>query len=385
MKKFNRDRMQNSLYIKLKSGEEKVVFMHANVISSKDGNNFTIVSVSDISEEISCHFLEIGTRAETENGFYNIIGKDRKMRDIYSLIKAAADSQVNVLITGETGSGKEIIARAIHDLSTRRKMPFVAVNCSSLTETLLESELFGHVKGSFTGAIKDKMGKFEQAGGGTIFLDEIGEISPYIQVKLLRVIQEKIIQKVGDNHDIQIDMRIMAATNKDLTSLMQIGEFREDLYYRLKVFNIHTVPLREHITDLPLLLEYFIHRFNRMTGKNIKGLSNEARRLLMEHPWPGNVRELENSIEHAFVLCNQDEIDIMDLPSEIRNIDNLSPLVTPSFVAKQKRASIRVKMSKKELIHLLNQYQWNRQKTAEALGISRVALWKKMKRLNIHS
>ena len=196
----------------------------------------------------------------------------------------------------------------------RKSKPFIKVNCSALTETLLESELFGHVKGSFTGAYKDKIGKFEAAGGGTVFLDEIGEISQMIQVKLLRVIQEKIVERVGDNKPIKVDMRIITATNKNLRELVSKGLFREDLFYRLNVFPVHTPSLRDRMNDIPLLAEYFIAKFNSATGKHIKGLTEDAYRIMMDYNWPGNVRELENSIEHAFVVCNKKMIDIFDLP-----------------------------------------------------------------------
>src|SRR4030042_3094494 len=193
-------------------------------------------------------------------------------------------------------------------------MPFITVSCSALSEALLESELFGHVKGSFTGAYKDKIGKFESAQKGTLFLDEIGDISPLIQLRLLRVIQEKTIVRVGDNREIKVDMRIITATNKNLRELVSKGEFREDLFYRLNVFSIYTIPLRERSVDIPILANFFIKKFNRETGKNIKGFTDDALRLILDYCWPGNIRELENTIENAFVVCNIYLIDIFDLP-----------------------------------------------------------------------
>ena len=206
----------------------------------------------------------------------------------------------------------------MHNLSERRSRPFIAVNCSALSEGLLESELFGHVKGSFTGAYRDKQGKFEAADGGTIFLDEIGDLSPLIQLKLLRVIQERIVERVGDNRSIAVDMRIITATNRDLRDLVARGSFREDLYYRLKVLPITTVPLRGRKADIPLLADHFVHALAERTGKRISGVSDDALRLLMEYCWPGNVREMENAFEYAFVMCQGDRIDAFDLPQEIR-------------------------------------------------------------------
>ena len=318
---------------------------------------------------------------------HNIIGKDKKMQEIYKLIELSSQSMSNVLITGESGTGKELIATAIHSFSDRKDKPFVVVNCSALPETLLESELFGHIKGSFTGAYKDKIGKFEAANKGTIFLDEIGDISPFVQVKLLRVIQEKTIVRVGDSKEIKVDMRIITATNKDLKNLITNKKFREDLYYRLKVFQINSIPLRDHKNDIPLLCAFFIDRFNKKTGKNIQGLTEKALRLFMDYSWPGNVRELENYIEHAFVLCNKKLIDVMDLPLEIRT-PGLSPELNNednniNVISNKKKR--RNKISKTELITLLKSNNGNKSETSRQLNISRVALWKKMKKFKIEN
>jgi transcriptional regulator with PAS, ATPase and Fis domain len=327
------------------------------------------------------------------------VGHDEKIQALYKLIELAADSLSTVMISGEGGTGKELVANAIHLMSDRKNKPFIIVNCSALTESLLESELFGHVKGSFTGAYKDKVGKFEAAEGGTIFLDEIGEISPMIQVKLLRVIQEKTIERVGDNKVRKVNMRIIAATNRNLRDLVNKGVYREDLFYRLNVFPVYTSPLRERKNDIPLLCEYFIRKFNKQTGKNIKGLSENAYRILMDYCWPGNVRELENSMEHAFVLCNSRLIDIFDLPQEIRLVSlrqglckGIESTNKPAYYVSEIHPadgnstlpeSLHKDLSKEALVSVLQVNNWNRNETARHLGISRVALWKKMKKVGI--
>jgi two-component system response regulator PilR (NtrC family) len=234
--------------------------------------------------------------------FGSMIGKSREMIDVYSLIKKVAGTTANVLITGESGTGKELVARAIRDNSPRKNMPFVVINCGGIPENLLESELFGYMKGSFTGAYSDKAGLFENAGGGTIFLDEIGELPPVLQVKLLRVLQEKTFRRVGGQKDIKVDVRIISATNKNLEQNLKDGSFREDLYYRLNVILINIPPLRERKEDIPVLTKFFVEKYSKEFGKEIKKISSYAMELLMEHRFPGNVRELENIIERSVAL-----------------------------------------------------------------------------------
>ena len=381
----------------IRSGEsERLVCFSVRGFSEKN-HDFLLFNITDISDEMDCITHSPGTFGKGEYLIRKkIIGHDPKVEEIYRMISLAADADVNVLIQGESGTGKELVADAIHELSARKNKPFVKVNCAALSETLLESELFGHVKGSFTGAYKDKTGKFEQAEGGTIFLDEIGEISQALQVKLLRVLQEKTIEKVGDNKSVKVDMRIVAATNKDLRELIRRNIFREDLFYRLNVFNIVMPPLRERHLDIPMLIEFFMEKFNRSTSKNIKGVSRDALKILMDYPWPGNIRELQNAIEHAFVLVRSNLIEIEDLPEEIRKgrlaaalkesadrqNNDLSASVYYAEIFRKNKSG-RLKINKEQLRGVLEMNDWNQSKTADYLGISRVALWKKMKKLGL--
>ncbi len=376
----------------LKNDEtERLVYLSANRLVEEE-QEFFLFTVSDISDEMDCITHSPGTFGRGEYLISRkIIGRDQKIRDVYRMIALAADSEVNVMITGESGTGKELVADAIHELSERKDRSFVKVNCAALSETLLESELFGHVKGAFTGAYKDKTGKFEQAEGGTIFLDEIGEISPALQVKLLRVIQEKTIEKVGDNKPIRVNMRIVAATNQNLRERIKEKMFREDLFYRLNVFSIHMPPLRERKLDIPLLSGHFVERFNRSTGKTVKGLSRQASKILMEYPWPGNIRELQNAMEHAFVLVQGSLIEVEDLPAEVRNFsgtDNRetfagTTLKEPGETPIQKSRGGQLRISREQLKAALERHDWNQTRTAEYLDISRVALWKKMKKMGL--
>lgn len=374
--------------------KQTLVFINAKFITTAEEHNLLVI-ITDISREITCSTISAAPLIIHEKeALQKIVGHDDKIFELYRMIEMAADSMAIVNISGESGTGKELVANAIHLLSPRKSKPFVKVNCSALTETLLESELFGHVKGSFTGAYKDKTGKFEAAGGGTVFLDEIGEISQMIQVKLLRVIQEKTIERVGDNKPIKVDMRIITATNKNLRELVSKGVFREDLFYRLNVFPIVTSPLRSRMNDIPLLVEYFISKFNAQTGKKIQGLTENAYRVIMDYCWPGNVRELENSIEHAFVVCNKKLIDVFDLPQELRvtsirqelcrnfNPSASLPVSINDFVPAVNQVSFRL-ITKDQLQNVLVLNNFRRKETAKQLGVSTVALWKKMKKFGI--
>ncbi|MFZ5569683.1 MAG: sigma-54 interaction domain-containing protein [Thermodesulfobacteriota bacterium] len=312
----------------------------------------------------------------------NIIGKSKVMLQIFASVRSAAASEANVLLQGESGTGKELVAGAIHYNSERAKMPFVAVNCSALPETLLESELFGHVKGAFTGANRDRIGRFEEADGGTLFLDEIGEISPFIQIRLLRVLQERIIERVGESKKRKIDIRIITATNKDLFSQVGKGVFREDLYYRLKVFPIDVPPLRMRKEDLPLLISHFIQHQNHKTGKRIKGVDPSVMRVLMDYNWPGNVRELENAVEHAFVLCAGDYIGIFDLPVEIRQL-GYRPEIVQNDHGGIEHPRKKQNLTRDSLVGVLAAGDWNKAEAARHFGVSRAAIWKYMKKWDI--
>jgi len=298
---------------------------------------------------------------------HNIVGKCARMQDIYRLIDNLANVPTTVMITGESGTGKELIAEALHYKSSRSHKLLVKANCSELSENLLESELFGHVKGAFTGAVRDKIGLFRRAEGSTIFLDEIGEMPPRMQLRLLRVLQEKEFKPVGQSASHKVDVRVVGATNKDLRKQVKLGFFRQDLYYRLMVVEIGLPPLRNRLEDIPLLVEHFLKRFNRKFNKNILGISEGVNQILMEHSWPGNIRELENSLEHAFILCRQHTIMIEHLPPDLKLLD----------LAAQDGNYFKF------ILKALKKTQWNKTKAARILGISRQSLYRKMKEHNI--
>jgi transcriptional regulator with GAF, ATPase, and Fis domain len=301
---------------------------------------------------------------------------------VFAAIRAAAESDAAVLIQGESGTGKELVAGAIHQEGPRADKPLVTVNCAALPESLLESELFGHVRGSFTGAARDRKGRFEEADGGTVFLDEVGELSPFIQVKLLRVLQEREIERVGESTRRHVDIRVLAATHQDLFDRVGQGLFREDLYYRLKVFPIHLPPLRERREDVPILIAHFIGRLNRRTGKAIAGLTEPAMRACLDHPWPGNVRELENAVEHGFVLCRTEQIALEHLPRELRAPAAAAPATAGAPSTASARARARA-LTPQALTRLLEESAWNKAEAARRLGVSRTAVWKYMRRWKI--
>ena len=368
-----------------KDGHDVQVIKNAGVV--RDDNNHIIGVVETVTDLTALNMArqkaeEAALRLGEIHSLNNIIGKSSAIRRVFATIKAAAASDVTILIHGESGTGKELVAGAIHYNSERRKDPLVTVNCSALSETLLESELFGHVKGAYTGALRERPGRFEDAQGGTIFLDEIGDLSPFIQVKLLRVLQEREIERVGESRKRKIDIRIITATNRDLYSRVREGHFREDLYYRLKVFPIQLPPLRERREDVPLLVSHFINLMNKKTGKQIQGLFQPAMRLFMDYAWPGNVRELENAIEHAFVLCNRDRIEPLDLPVEIRQADDDRVYSSPPAAPEPARRK-RKKLTKELLLEHLAACDWNKAEVGRRVGLSRTAIWKYMKKWEI--
>jgi PAS domain S-box-containing protein len=306
----------------------------------------------------------------------DIISKNHKIHEIFNILPDIAESDSTVLVQGASGTGKELFAKAIHNLSRRKTKPFVKVNCGALPDTLLESELFGYVKGAFTDAKKDKPGRFALANEGTIFLDEVGDMSPSLQVKLLRVLQEKEFEPLGSTSPRKTDVRIIAATNKDLSILVNEGKFRDDLFYRLNVVKIELPLLRERREDIPLLIDAFVQKFNAKMGKQVGGVSDQVLRLLLRYDYPGNVRELENIIEHAFVLCKGERIDLDCLPKEI-TVDQekiSSPTMPLPGETPIDRAEAEV------IERTLKTYHGNRIKTAKELGLDRTTLWRKIKK-----
>ncbi len=312
-------------------------------------------------------------------GLENVIGHDHRMLKTYDMIDAVADTKATVLVTGESGTGKSMIARAIHRRSSRRDKPFVEVACGALPENLLESELFGHVAGAFTGSTGDKQGKFLLADSGTIFLDEIGTASPALQVKLLRVLQEFEFEAVGGNKTHRVDARVILATNEDLAKLVREGRFRQDLYYRVNVINVELPPLRERIADIPLLAKHFLEEVCRESGKSSRGFSETALLALQRYDWPGNVRELENVVERAVLLGKSDTVELEDLP---RAVVAASPVSLEPIAGRTLKEAL-AGPERRIILEVLESNGWNRFATAETLGINRTTLYKKMKRLGL--
>ncbi len=311
-------------------------------------------------------------RDKNIEGIAGIIGKSAPIKNVLEQIKQIAPTKANVLITGETGTGKELVARAIHTLSPRNKRLFVPIHCAALSENLLESELFGHERGAFTGALKQRKGRFEVADQGTIFLDEISEISESIQVKLLRVLQEKEFERVGGSETISVDIRIIAATNTDLQKQVDEGKFREDLYYRLKVITLDVPPLRNRLDDIPQLTQVFVERFAKENGKKVPAVSKEVIKTFQQYQWPGNVRELQGVVESMVILARGDTLERENIPYEIRreSEDDPEPIVTGDATLAD--------IEKQVILQSLEKYNHNRTKTAEALGIGRRTLIRKL-------
>ncbi len=308
----------------------------------------------------------------------SLLFRDRKMEQLMELVHTIADTQATVLITGESGTGKSLLAHYIHRQSSRNRKPFIKISCGTLSETLLESELFGHVRGAFTGAIRDKKGKFEEAHGGTVFLDDVNSASPNLQVKLLRVLQEKNIERVGGNNAIHTDVRIITATNTLLKDEVAKQQFREDLYYRINVVSLNIPPLRERLSDIGPLAEHFIKTFNQIHKRKIRGISKTALQTLLRHTWPGNVRELENVMEQSVILCGGDYLVPDALPSYLHEAKTLAP------AAKDLTLDEALAYAEKHiLIETLERFKWNRKMCAQALNISRTTLFNKMRRFDL--
>jgi PAS domain S-box-containing protein len=359
-----------------KDGTRVPVVKNASVLKDRDGETIGAVeTITDISDLVDKEEqLEIFRREiSREDSFHGIVGRAATMQQVFDLIDGVAQIDAPVIIYGESGTGKELAAKAIHDAGPRKDKPFIKVNCAALNESLLESELFGHVKGAYTGAHKDRMGRFESAGDGDIFLDEIGDLPASTQVKLLRVLEEKVIERVGDHRPIPVQARIITATNRDLPALVAKNLFRQDLYYRINVIPIRMPPLRERREDIPLLASTFFLRTQLKSGKKVHGIAPAAMELLVRHSWPGNVRELRSAFEYAFVACKTDMIEPRDLPAELMNG---AVVCTPVDVAARSLDEIK----KERLAQALREANGNQSEAARILGISRTSVWSQMRR-----
>lgn len=369
--KTGRPVVNKTIFIINSSGRRIPISVSTALLMDQDGQ---IIGGVETFRDLSA-IEELRRQLEKKYSFQDIISQNSEMMEIFEILPSIAESDSTVLIEGESGTGKELIARAIHNLSHRKEKPIVTVNCGALPDTLLESELFGYKAGAFTGANKDKPGRFARADEGSIFLDEIADVSPALQARLLRVIQERTYEPLGATESVRADVRIITASNRNLDKLVKAGEFREDLFYRINVIQIKLPPLRERKEDIPLLVDHFISRFSKLKSKLITGISPDVLSILMNHDYPGNIRELENIIEHAFVLCRGSIIDVNDLA------ENLRP-------AKGKPSAQSSSLSDLEagfITEALRKNNWNRAKTAAELGIHKTTLWRKMKRLGIRT
>jgi len=358
--------------IECKRHDQKIMIALANCSPLLNGNGSFMGAVLVIRDVT--RLIDLEKELKGHQQYQNIVGKSKKMQKIYNLLKILANLKTTVLITGESGTGKGMVASALHNVGLRADKPFVTVNCSAFPENLLENELFGHVKGAFTGADKDTIGRFEAADGGTILLDEIGEISPLIQLKLLRVLQEREFERLGESVPRKLDVRIIASTNRDLKKAINAGAFREDLYYRLNVMNVELPPLRERYEDVPLLINHFCKVFNNIYHKNIKDVSAGVLEAFLNYPWPGNIRELEHAVERAFVLC-QDRTIRLEHISEIRDYGS-SKRPLPSHK--------KVVDDPDEILNALEKTDWNISKASRILGISRWTIYRRLQQYNIN-
>jgi PAS domain S-box-containing protein len=360
--------------IKAKNG--KTVHLLKNAVVLKDDRGEAICAIEVMTDISSLYFKELEIEAlrnelQNEYGFMGLIGTSQAMQKLHEQIQNASTSEAPVVICGESGTGKELVAHAIHKLSRRQKGPFIKVNCAALNESLLESELFGHVKGAFTGAIKDREGRFEAAKNGSIFLDEIGDMSLSMQAKLLRVLQEGEIDRVGDHRPVHVNVRLISATNKELCNLVDSGQLREDFFYRVNVIPIYTPPLREREEDLPILISHFLKQINLINQRDIQGITQEALGAMKAYRWPGNVRQLISALEYAAITCQNGIIGISNLPESILQTEEKSDSQGKNY------------KNRDYIISALSKHNWNKTITAKHLGISRVTLWKMIKELNI--
>lgn len=364
-----------------KDGRE--LYLYGNVSVLRDDRGVVVGAVGTFTDLTSfilakekIRVLEEQTRST--HSFQHMVGNSPVMQDVFRRLRLAAQGDVPVMLTGESGTGKELAARAIHVLSSRKDRPFLAVNCSAIPETLLESELFGHVKGAFTGATRDKVGVFQAADGGTLFLDEIGDTSPMLQLKLLRVLQEGEIRRVGDEKEIKVDVRVLTATNRDVKHVLATGAMREDFYYRIRVFEIVLPPLRERREDVPSLVNHFLAEGSKVHGHPIHDVAQDAMQRLIRYPWPGNIRELRNAIEHAFVTAEEGCLTVFDLPPEVRMPQSPSPRGS-----RHKLLNPDQRAERDQILEALYRAKGAKTKAAALLGYSRVTLWKKLQKFGI--
>lgn len=385
-----------------KDGSELYIHGSVRLLIEDDQVAGAVGCFTDLTEFVLANekITLLEERTRQRDAFERLIGRSAPMQEVFRRLRLAAQSDVSVFISGESGTGKELAASAIHSVSERRNRPFIAVNCSAIPETLLESELFGHVKGAFTGAVRDKIGVFQAAEGGTLFLDEIGDVSPLLQLKLLRVLQEREVRRVGDDRALKVDVRLVTATNRDLKRLIDSGDFREDFYYRIHVFEIRLPPLRERREDIPLLAQQFIRDLARSHHRDVSGIARDALQRLLSYHWPGNVRELRNAIEHAFVTVAGDSISLFDLPIEIRAPDvpettglRPPPERRPESPADRRRQEESAppeltdaqRADRDRIVAALKATDGNKAAAARQLGISRVTMWKKVRKYQIES
>jgi len=362
-----------------KDGTCLQAFKNASILKDNQGRTIGAVeTITDLSEidRLDQEVTDLTRQLEEDFGFHGIIGKSAVMRQVFDVIQKTARSDAPVIIYGESGTGKELVARAIHDLSRRRKGPYVQLNCAALNASLLESELFGHTRGAFTGALRHKIGRFEAANGGDFFLDEIGDIPLPIQVKLLRVLETKQFERVGDHQPIAVDVRIITATNQNLPEMIATKRFRDDLFFRINVVPIHLPPLRERREDLPLLINEFLHRLRTRTGKKITGLNPAVLHRFMEYSWPGNVRELKSFLEYAFVVAEKGTISEDHLPPHMARPENAARRAGPPLkgVATTDQAA---------LVDALRASHGNQSRAAAILGVSRITVWRWIKKYNL--
>ncbi len=360
---------------RIRSSDGRAVYLLKNATVLNDENGEMIGAVESMTDITSLYMKEVELEElkqelRQEYWFMGLLGKSEPMQKLFEQIRNASVSEAPVLICGESGTGKNLVSQAIHALSRRKEGPFVAMNCGSLNDYLLESELFGHKKGSFTGAVNDRMGRFEAADGGSIFLDEIGDMPKMMQVKLLRVLEEKVVERVGDHRPIPVNIRLISATNKDLNSLVHTDLFREDLLYRINSILIKVPPLRDRAEDIPIITFHYLKKISHINNKDIRRISPDAMEIITNYKWPGNVRQLINALEHSAITCKGDTVEVTDLPDYV-------------FHSEKKTEGNDQNIDRQKIQSALVLYKGNRTLTAKHLGISRVTLWKRLKEFGI--